>query len=217
VDIFRYTVYTPQEEIKAILLSDPEERFEILKDVLEIEKYQNSKKNLEKIKSDLSKKINDIKSKIEHIGSPEKEIPEIEKEIETKRNEIQSIKGNIATKREELAKEKIILKSFEEEYNIYTNKVSELSANEKIINEDKETLKANEGTLQELDTKLSERQGELDTLPKIEMASDKKAKELEEEIKTLRSEGEKISEELTTNQKSLADIEKLLKEGKCSL
>ncbi len=217
VDIFRYTVYTPQEEIKAILLSNPEERFEILKDVLEIEKYQNSKKNLDKIKTDLSKKINDINSKIEHIGSPETEIPEMEKDIEDKKNEIQSIKGNVAAKREELTKEKIILKSIEEEYNTYTNKVSEISANEKIINGDKETIEINEGTLQELDTKLSERQGELDSLPKIEMVSDKKAKELEGEIKTLRSEGEKISEDLTNNQKSLADIEKLLKEGKCSL
>ncbi|KKM92411.1 hypothetical protein LCGC14_1218760, partial [marine sediment metagenome] len=33
IDLFRYTVYTPQESVKEILEADPNKRFEILKDV----------------------------------------------------------------------------------------------------------------------------------------------------------------------------------------
>jgi exonuclease SbcC len=90
VDIFRYTVYTPQEEIKEILKADPKERFEILKDVLEIEKYENSLKNLENIKKDISKQLRDIDYDIKTIGSPEEAILEIEKGIATKKEKIKT-------------------------------------------------------------------------------------------------------------------------------
>ena len=53
IDIFRYTVYTPQEEIKYILQTDTKKRFEILKDVLEIEKYENTLSNLNIIKTEI--------------------------------------------------------------------------------------------------------------------------------------------------------------------
>ncbi len=33
IPLFRYTVYTPQEQVKEILNAKPEERFEILKEV----------------------------------------------------------------------------------------------------------------------------------------------------------------------------------------
>ena len=217
VDIFRYTVYTPQEEIKTILLSDPKERFEILKDVLEIEKYENSLKNLEKIKTDLSKQLRDIERDIKKIGSPEEEIPQIEKEIETKRTEIKSIKGEIATKREDFTKEKRILKTLEEKYNNYTKKVSEITSKQEFIKEELETLKKNEESLQKLAKEILEKQGEADKLPQIEMSYDKNIEELEEDIKNLRTKGETISKKLTLYQKNLSDIEKLLKEGRCSL
>ena len=107
VDIFRYTVYTPQEEIKEILKSDPKERFEILKDVLEIEKYENSLKNLENVKKDLSKQKRDIERNIDAIGSPEAAIPEIEKDIKTKKNDIKSNKGKIKAQYESSTKGRI--------------------------------------------------------------------------------------------------------------
>lgn len=67
IDIYRYTVYTPQEEIKAILEADPDERFNILKDVLEIEKYEHTLTNLNKIRKKLNRDVGNLASKIRFI------------------------------------------------------------------------------------------------------------------------------------------------------
>ncbi|MHA2182697.1 MAG: AAA family ATPase, partial [Promethearchaeota archaeon] len=54
IPLFRYTVYTPQEQVKEIIQAAPEERFEILKEVFGIEKYETTLKNIETIKDFLN-------------------------------------------------------------------------------------------------------------------------------------------------------------------
>ena len=217
VDIFRYTVYTPQESIKDILQSDPAERFEILKDVLEIEKYENSIKNLENIKTDLSRQIRDIESKIDFIGSPEEEIPIIEKDIEEREKEIKKEMGIIKNQKGILDQEKKLLKSIQEEYTNYTNKISEIISKHEAIKGDKAMLEDNKKSIDEMADNIMKKQGEIGKLPKIEVSSEKNEQELEKEIESLQTQGEEISEKKVTNQNKLNDVEKLLKEGKCSL
>jgi exonuclease SbcC len=45
--IYRYTVYTPQEEMKRIILEDAEQRLTILRKVFDIDKYKRIKDNIE--------------------------------------------------------------------------------------------------------------------------------------------------------------------------
>ncbi len=68
--IYRYTVYTPQEEMKHILLENPSERLDILRRVFGIEKYKtiinNTKFFVSKIKlkiKELSGMISDLEEK----------------------------------------------------------------------------------------------------------------------------------------------------------
>ena len=44
--LYRYTVYTPQEQMKQIILEDPETRLNVLRHVFGIEKYKRIKENL---------------------------------------------------------------------------------------------------------------------------------------------------------------------------
>ncbi|GAG67173.1 unnamed protein product, partial [marine sediment metagenome] len=106
IDIFRYTVYTPQEQIKEILWADPDERFEILKDVLEIEKYENTLNNLSNIKTALNKNINLTKQEIKSIGIPEEEIPKKESEIAINKEQIKKQKIAVQNKKGKLGQEK---------------------------------------------------------------------------------------------------------------
>ncbi len=114
--IFRYTVYTPQEEMKHILLENPEERLNILRRVFGIDKYKtvivNSKLFVTKIKgkvkefsgfvSDLEDKRRskeNINEKIRKLNedvlrlSPLMEIAS--KELQSKKDEIGLIEGKI--------------------------------------------------------------------------------------------------------------------------
>lgn len=114
--IYKYTVYTPQEEMKHILLSDIEVRLDILRKVFGIDKYKRIKENsviiinkIKERKNELSGIILDLdEKKNEFKGVEEKEIvilSEIEKikelinynigKIDAKRIEINSIEEGI--------------------------------------------------------------------------------------------------------------------------
>ncbi len=51
--LYRYTVYTPQEEMKQIILEDPESRLDVLRHVFGIDKYKIIKENLQRLTAKL--------------------------------------------------------------------------------------------------------------------------------------------------------------------
>src|SRR3989344_4348551 len=66
--IYRFTVYTPQEEMKRILVEDAEERLEILRRVFDIDKYKRIRENctiiIRKLKERLKEEIEELNDKI---------------------------------------------------------------------------------------------------------------------------------------------------------
>ena len=114
--IYRYTVYTPQEEMKHILLENPEERLNILRRVFGIDKYKtvigNSKSFISKIKgkvkefsgfvSDLEDKRRSKEGIVEKINKLNEDILKLNPlmeiatgELEKKKAEIGLIEGKI--------------------------------------------------------------------------------------------------------------------------
>jgi DNA repair protein SbcC/Rad50 len=123
--VYNFTVYTPQEEMKSILLSDADERLNILRKVFGIDKYQriyeNSKKVISSLKdrrkesqykiSDLQDKIdeaNDKKNKINNLEIKNKEleiqVKEISLKIESSKKQIELVEKQ-KLHRDELKKE----------------------------------------------------------------------------------------------------------------
>ena len=156
--IYRYTVYTPQEEMKHILLENPSERLDILRRVFGIEKYKtiinNTKFFVSKIKlkvkeftgviSDLEEKKSSKEEfliKIKSLeGSLFKIIPlheENNKKIEYKKEEIKLIEDKI-TKLNEI-KTKISVKNTKLESNI-----SQIERNKNEVNSIEEEIKNTE-------------------------------------------------------------------------
>ncbi len=217
IDIFRYSVYTPQEEIKAILLADPSERFDILKDVLEIEKYEYTLNNLEKIKKSLNKDISNLDNSIKYQGSPEEEIPKKEVEISDNKNEIKTKGSEITGKSNKLASEKKNLKKSQEEYNNYSKKITEFKTKQGLREKDQKSIKKNEGNLEKLKIEISKKQEELDSTPEVSLKSEKGEELLESEITSLRDLEVENNNDKTKTQVKLENIDKLLKDGICSL
>jgi len=91
IPLFRYTVYTPQEQVKEILQARPDERFEILKEVFGIEKYEIALKNVGVLNEYLYSRIKETKIYLETIGEPELLIPEKESEIDEQEEKIKEI------------------------------------------------------------------------------------------------------------------------------
>jgi len=83
--IFRYTVYTPQEEMKKILFETREARIDTLRKVFGVDKYKRIRENalvyskeLKSHKKVLEAQISDIDDKRSHLSSIMNEIKELE-------------------------------------------------------------------------------------------------------------------------------------------
>jgi DNA repair protein SbcC/Rad50 len=109
--IFRYTVYTPQEEMKFILQENKETRLDVLRKIFNIDKYKSIRDNLQISLKDMRKNIIILKTKIEPLEewkTKNNEIEQEKKELVEKQNfvspKLNSIKEQVQIQKEELTK-----------------------------------------------------------------------------------------------------------------
>jgi exonuclease SbcC len=105
--IYRYTVYTPQEEMKQILLSKREDRMEILRRIFGVDRYKTIRDNSNNLRLDLKRKassyeviskgLNEKKEELKIVSEKKdkltKQIIEIKESLKTsKTNQILALK-----------------------------------------------------------------------------------------------------------------------------
>ena len=76
--IYRYTVYTPQEEMKRIILSKPDERLDTLRSVFGVDKYKTIRENT-------TNYARELKRKISYANGQVQDLDEIKKNLEEKK------------------------------------------------------------------------------------------------------------------------------------
>ncbi len=81
--IYRYTVYTPQEEMKQILQEDAEERLDVLRKIFNIDKYKIIRENLQTYLKKIRTDIAILKTKTEPLEDQKKQRQELIAEKET--------------------------------------------------------------------------------------------------------------------------------------
>ncbi len=108
--IYRYTVYTPQEEMKTILLGSKEERLDTLRKVFGVDKYKRVKENSRIIISELKdrKKTSegataDLQEKILEKIKKEQEIAATEQQIQTLLPTLEDVQKRVTEKKEQIA------------------------------------------------------------------------------------------------------------------
>jgi len=151
--LYRYTVYTPQEQMKQIILEDPEVRLNILRHIFGIDKYKNIRENLvilsNKIKEDskiLQGEIKSLDSEKNHllsvksfVGLLEKKISEqsanLEKKVKFRKEkeiEVQELELKIKEREKldlEAEKTKVLLASKKEQFSSISLEVRDLAEN----------------------------------------------------------------------------------------
>ncbi len=100
--IYRYTVYTPQEEMKRILLEDRELRLDILRRVFGIDKYKRVKEN-----ADIA--ISFLKDKRKELDVKISDLDELKKEIDESREKSRLIAKDISELSKEIERDNILL------------------------------------------------------------------------------------------------------------
>jgi DNA repair protein SbcC/Rad50 len=181
--IYRYTVYTPQEQMKQILLENPQERLNILRRVFGIEKYKtiinNAKLFVSQIKEktkELSGVVIDLEQKKQEEINLQEKIIKIKEDIKPLEINYKNISLKIDEKRNEiiLVEDKIV-KINEVKTNLSVKSIqleninTQIQRNKKDLELIKEELKNTE-PLQLIDANilLNETQGKTKELEEIE-------------------------------------------------
>ncbi|MFW9945743.1 MAG: AAA family ATPase [Candidatus Odinarchaeota archaeon] len=217
IPLFRYTVYTPQEQVKEILQARPDERFEILKEVFGIEKYEIALKNVNILNDYLYNSIKETNIYLDTLRQPELIIPEKEKEIDEQKEKIKAIVNMVKDKENEIELEERNFDSIQSELNEYSKKIIKIDNFQQIIDEATLFKEKNDDSLQDLKNEILNSEAEIESLPTIKLESEFTEEQLESQIRNIRkSQSEKEKEKAILDEK-VNNINTLLKEGKCSL
>ena len=154
--IYRYTVYTPQEEMKKIIYEDSSVRLDTIRKVFNIDKYRRivdnvrilnsalreKKKRLEGFAQDIERKKLDAREKAD-------EITELEKKILVIAPQLDEIKSRLSSKKESISK--------------YEERINELNA----LKRDFHALESKLSALMHQKNGIKERMKLLDSQPDV--------------------------------------------------
>ena len=193
--IYRYTVYTPQEEMKSILLGGNESRLDTLRRIFNIDKYKRIQENARMLSSDLRTRIKEKEAMISDLEELKKSIEE--KKKNKKETSIKSMRTN-----DELSEVQKKIDEKKEEILMMDEKI-------KMLNECKKDLEINELNLRnslrrindsnEMIQKLMNEIIELEREDLSEIDADR----INSDISGLKSKMLKVEEELLSARKSL--------------
>ncbi|MEK6945803.1 MAG: AAA family ATPase [Nanoarchaeota archaeon] len=196
--LYKFTVYTPQEEMKQIIIQDAETRVNTLRHVFGIDKYKRVLENLAILTSKLREEKRVKQALTSNVEQDKLEILEKENELESKHYNLTSVEREFFLKAE-------ARKRIQEERDSLQKKVEEKKLFEKEIEKSrlmtinkKDLISGNLREIQKIKTQISE----LDHL-KFE---ETKIKRLENDISILKTEKKSLEEknmELTSKISSL--------------
>ncbi len=96
--IYRYTVYTPQEDMKLILFESSDSRLETIRKIFDIDKYKIIRNNVSTYLKELNARIREGKAKTADVDKLHLRIEEIEKEKVLLSGKIEDLSKKITAK-----------------------------------------------------------------------------------------------------------------------
>ncbi|MBW2977125.1 SMC family ATPase [Candidatus Woesearchaeota archaeon] len=118
--IYRYTVYTPQEEMKRILAEDKDARLNTLRKVFNIDKYKKIRENASIFIRGLKEKKKEFEGFISDLAEKKKELSSVNMEISELNKKLKNILPKLKDAKKEAAEKKGSISVFEK-------KISELN------------------------------------------------------------------------------------------
>lgn len=157
--IFRYTVYTPQEEMKQIIFDSEEDRLEKLTKIFNMEKYKRIRENAEVYAKELrgeTKIYNDVNSELSSIKEQRRKY---DSEMEEKNILLQQILSKLSIEEKKIKELESKIKSMEDsmkELSTLKHEISILELESKNLKKTSENMKTDISSLEAQYSKGSE-------------------------------------------------------------
>ena len=197
--IYRYTVYTPQEEMRQILYESKDTRIDTLRKVFNIDKYKRVKDNSGIVIKSLREKKRYLEGFIIDMEYKKKELEDREKEILQFENMIKDISPKIEEIRKIINSKKISIESVENDIKELNNLRKEMGVAEANLNHRIEQNNRLNDEIKKLDSQIEQGRAELEgkslqEFENIAIKIDEKEKEITEADSNLRNTMKKIRE-----------------------
>ena len=156
--LYKFTVYTPQEEMKQIILQDPETRLNTLRHVFGIDKYKRILENISILTSKMREEKRIKEGLIEYLDQDKADLASKEEELESKHYNLVSVEKELFLKTEERKKiqekKEEITKKIEEKIRFQ----QEIEKTKIMASNKKESILNNTGTVERLEDQIKELQ-----------------------------------------------------------
>ena len=185
--LYKFTVYTPQEEMKHIILEDPDVRLNTLRHVFGIDKYKKIIENISIFSSKLREEKRMKEGVIETLEQDKADLASKEETLEERRYNLVSVEKELFLRTEE--KKKIYEEKEEVEKKISERDKlkQEIEKTKIMVSNKNETMVSNLKLIEQLEQQIKE-------LSEIEF-DETRIFELENKISNLKKEREKFREE----------------------
>ena len=204
--IYRYTVYTPQEEMKNIVLADEESRLETLRKIFGIKKYKLIRDNASAVRSELRGHQRQLSGIAEGIDEKKGELKDLKKEVKELEKKFKEAKGARDKIQKELNEHKKKLVKVREEF----NKFNELK-NKKTKTETEK--KNEEKRLEKIGEEIGKIQDKIKELGALKKPTDKTEEELDKKIKKLEEKKEGYLKDKRGITKEIDELLKKIEDG----
>jgi len=181
--IYRYTVYTPQEEMKKIIEADEETRLNTLRKITGINRYKKIRENASEVRKQLKKPLDQLKGISRDLNPKQEKLELAKKELEEHENKKQQLTEKQQKQKQELEKHKQKKKEIEEEI----EKLHELDKKKTEIEND---IKNNKERIQEHKQEKQKYTEKLNEIQELEKPVDTDTESIEKKLNML----EKIKE-----------------------
>lgn len=185
--LYKFTVYTPQEEMKQIILEDPEMRINSLRHVFGIDRYKTIIENASIIASKLREEKRLKEGQTENLEEDREILISKEEELETKYHNLSSVEKELFLRTEEMKRSQeereAVFRKTEERNRLQ----QEIEKTKIMVSNKKEIFSNNDRIIEQLRLQIKD-------LESLEF-EEAKLKEIEQQIEFKKKEKEKINEE----------------------
>lgn len=218
--VYRYTVYTPQEAMKQILMEEKDVRLDTLRKVFNIDKYKKIRENSQIFIRELKEKRKNYEGKIEGLEEKKKAKKQKQEEKEKFEEKIKELAPKLEEVKKQLQENKNLILKTEDSIKKLNELNKELQLNELDLNNKLEKRKSNSKDIETIEKEINKIKKEIGGKEIRDMETllneiTQKEQELRLMSNTILEINKKISEFETKKNQSLQTKEKISKIDQC--
>ncbi len=213
VETFHMSIFTPQEQMNAILSMRDEERLQAVRKIFNVEEYKRAIDNISVIKRGMETEITRLETRAERIGEDQARLEEKKKELEENGEQLEKVKTILDERKKELEKSSVEMEKMGKLKDERQKAISSRERHKSLAGSLKENIVDIEKELKEI----KEGESELDSIKKYYNEFEEVRKEVKkvrkeiEERTTLESKLERLGVEYDNLTVRLANLKEQVK------